>query len=1057
LLKILIMEVLLEFLFTFAHLNMNNINICKINREVCFLMSFKKMLVVLLTVSLTVSPIAFTEQTQAATGGSVVVNEVAWMGTTYSYNDEWIELYNTTDTAIDLTDWTLNAFDGTPSITLSGSIPANGYYLLERTDDTSVPGVAADLIYTGSMENGGEILELRDSASTVIDSVDAWYVGDNTSKATMERTDPLVSGTDSTNWNTSTATYDGGYGTPKALNSNTTDSGGGGSTGGGTSDTWYDLYFTDYLNTVMPDYGPKTSANALATAINNATTSIDFSIYGMRETQEILDALTSAVDRGVTVRGVVDSDSSGFHYYKDTQKLIDSLPAGAVISDNHDDIMHNKFFVFDNSSVWTGSTNISDTGINAEYNQNWSILIRHSELAQAYTTEFEEMYAGNFHTFKIDNTQHTFPTLSDGSVIESYFSPTDDATTNAIIRAIDAAQTEIVVQIFYLTDALIADALINAKNRGVDVQVIIDASGAANQYSEHQRLRDANIPVKVENWGGKMHMKAMQADGYMVIVGSQNWTGAGNTANDENTLYIENQLLAADFKANFDSSWTSIPDTWLTGNPGAESANSTGSLSDLLDNDHDGLTDEGAPESINSIETGAGAINVYFNKGVLTKYATTGNLANYNVNLETQLVNRINSATTSIDVMTYEINLINIIDALINRSAAGVDIRVIADAKDPDSTDASRVARYEEHRMALEKMYRGADGTIGTADDITIFSDSAIFAVEDSVKRTNYGLPSSPEGISQVTVTVGSTSTTGYLFVDAEQKTDGSYYSPGDQMHNKTVVVDDTLVWAGSWNFTQTGLYGSDYNQQNSILGGNSQHSIELNSIDLASIYETEFEEMWGSSTMQPDPQISNFHSRKTDNTAHVVTIGGRTVEVYFSPGDDAIGKMTNLVKNNADFNTYFNIFAWSDQGLVDELKYKWEGSYNDLEGTLTGFDVKGVFDSSFWNQWWSASVDMTGRTASQESLNNPNTRWANPAPVYKDREDRKMHAKTMLIDVDTSSDPTVVIGATNWSTNGNDINDENLLMIHDPALTNQFLQEFYARYYMSGGRIPTQ
>jgi hypothetical protein len=46
----------------------------------------------------------------------VVFSEIAWMGTTTSSNDEWIELYNNTDGAIDLTGWTLNAADGTPSI-----------------------------------------------------------------------------------------------------------------------------------------------------------------------------------------------------------------------------------------------------------------------------------------------------------------------------------------------------------------------------------------------------------------------------------------------------------------------------------------------------------------------------------------------------------------------------------------------------------------------------------------------------------------------------------------------------------------------------------------------------------------------------------------------------------------------------------------------------------------------------------------------------------------------------------------------------------------------------
>jgi phosphatidylserine/phosphatidylglycerophosphate/cardiolipin synthase-like enzyme len=153
-------------------------------------------------------------------------------------------------------------------------------------------------------------------------------------------------------------------------------------------------------------------------------------------------------------------------------------------------------------------------------------------------------------------------------------------------------------------------------------------------------------------------------------------------------------------------------------------------------------------------------------------------------------------------------------------------------------------------------------------------------------------------------------------------------------------------------------------------------------------------------------------------------------------------------------FNTYFSIFAWSDQAIADELKNKWEGSYNDLEGTLTGFDVKGVFDSDFWNQWWSASIDMTGRTASQTSVNNPNTRWKNPAPVYKDAEVRKLHSKTMIIDADTNSDPTVIVGSTNWSNNGNNVNDENMLIIHDAAIANQFVQEFNARYTQAGGNI---
>jgi len=131
----------------------------------------------------------------------VVLNEIAWMGTTpTSANDEWIELFNNTGAPIDMTGWTLTSADGTPSITLSGTIPAGGYFLLERTSDATVPGVTADQIYTGALGNTGEILELRDDGGGLHDNVDAWYAGNNTTKATMQRVDPLAAGTVGANW-----------------------------------------------------------------------------------------------------------------------------------------------------------------------------------------------------------------------------------------------------------------------------------------------------------------------------------------------------------------------------------------------------------------------------------------------------------------------------------------------------------------------------------------------------------------------------------------------------------------------------------------------------------------------------------------------------------------------------------------------------------------------------------------------------------------------------------------------------------------------------------------
>ncbi|GMQ58696.1 hypothetical protein AN1V17_30910 [Vallitalea sediminicola] len=180
----------------------------------------KRSIKVVLILMLTMPFLLFDTINYAASNGEVVINEICWMGTTTSAYDEWIELYNNTNNNIDLNGWTLKAVDGTPSINLSGTIPAKSFYLLERTDNTSVPSINADLIYTGSLENSSETLQLKDNNGNTIDSVNNWYAGNNGTKATMERINSNVDGTVSANWNSSTLTYQCGYGTPKALNSN---------------------------------------------------------------------------------------------------------------------------------------------------------------------------------------------------------------------------------------------------------------------------------------------------------------------------------------------------------------------------------------------------------------------------------------------------------------------------------------------------------------------------------------------------------------------------------------------------------------------------------------------------------------------------------------------------------------------------------------------------------------------------------------------------------------------------------------------------------------------
>lgn len=150
---------------------------------------------------------------------TVVFNEVSWMGTEESALNEWIELRNTTGEDIDLNGWRIRNLDGSINIALNVTIPAQGYVLLERTDDSAVPDVAADQIYTGALNDDSEELVLLNPENKPVDIITQWHGGDIASRATQERFDPLALGSKAEAWATADLRYSVGFGTPKAVNS----------------------------------------------------------------------------------------------------------------------------------------------------------------------------------------------------------------------------------------------------------------------------------------------------------------------------------------------------------------------------------------------------------------------------------------------------------------------------------------------------------------------------------------------------------------------------------------------------------------------------------------------------------------------------------------------------------------------------------------------------------------------------------------------------------------------------------------------------------------------
>jgi len=140
--------------------------------------------------------------------------------------------------------------------------------------------------------------------------------------------------------------------------------------------------------------------------------------------------------------------------------------------------------------------------------------------------------------------------------IELAFSPWDDAE-GALLRAIGEARRSIHVQAYLLTSRNIARALLEAKKRGLRVEILADREQAVR--TDHSRLSElhaAGIPVRLEVRYAAAHHKVMILDGEgdkpVVITGSYNFTFSAQARNAENLLILRgNRALARAYLANW--------------------------------------------------------------------------------------------------------------------------------------------------------------------------------------------------------------------------------------------------------------------------------------------------------------------------------------------------------------------------------------------------------------------------------------------------------------------------------------------------------------------------
>ena len=137
---------------------------------------------------------------------------------------------------------------------------------------------------------------------------------------------------------------------------------------------------------------------------------------------------------------------------------------------------------------------------------------------------------------------------------EAYFSPGDHCVER-LSNFVRGARRKLDVCVFTITDDRIANALIEANRRGIDLRVISDNDKAWDRGSDIDRLRDAGVNLRVDHTDHHMHHKFAIADDSFLVTGSYNWTRSASKYNEENFVVVEDQRLVTEFQAEFDRLW----------------------------------------------------------------------------------------------------------------------------------------------------------------------------------------------------------------------------------------------------------------------------------------------------------------------------------------------------------------------------------------------------------------------------------------------------------------------------------------------------------------------
>ncbi|MBI1182892.1 nuclease [bacterium] len=143
---------------------------------------------------------------------------------------------------------------------------------------------------------------------------------------------------------------------------------------------------------------------------------------------------------------------------------------------------------------------------------------------------------------------------------KTFFSP-ENSGQEALKQHLLKANSAVWVCVFTISDNELSDVLIEQHRQGRDIKVLTDNDKIYDRGSDIFGLKEAGVPVKIDETDCHMHHKFAIIDRELLVNGSYNWTRSADEFNHENLIITRDEALVRDFSKEFARLWSSLP--WL--------------------------------------------------------------------------------------------------------------------------------------------------------------------------------------------------------------------------------------------------------------------------------------------------------------------------------------------------------------------------------------------------------------------------------------------------------------------------------------------------------------